>query len=120
MSGVTLWFDPGGRLTKINLHGVVGALYSEPNSIVGENWIASDRPLVFGLTAHATESDFASVLGVPVSQNEAGSTNRREVRRVWRKDSYLIDALFLASDRTEDGRKFPKGALLWFEVSRGL
>jgi hypothetical protein len=120
MSGVTLWFDPEGRLTKLNFHGTAGSLYSGANSMVGDNWIPSDRSPVFGLTASANESDFARVLGAPISENEAGSANRLEVRRVWRKDGYLIDALFLGADRTEDRKAFSRGALLWFEVSRRL
>jgi hypothetical protein len=71
MSGVTLWFSPEGRLTKLNFQGRAGALYSGPNSPASQNWIPSDRSLVFGLTAHASEVDFARLLGTPVSANEA-------------------------------------------------
>lgn len=116
MSGVTLWFSPEGRLTKLNFHGSAGGLYS----MGGENWIPSGRSLVFGLTAHAHDLDFTRVLGAPVSEHEAGSANRRELRRIWRRDGYLIDGLFLASDRTEGGITFSKGSLLWLEVSPGL
>src|SRR5437867_4147794 len=39
LSGVTLWFSPEGRLTKLNFQGGAGALYSGPNSTTGQNWI---------------------------------------------------------------------------------
>ena len=119
MSGVTLWFSPEGRLTKLNFQGSAGALYSGPNSTGGQNWIPSDRSLVFGLTAHANEVDFARLLGAPVSETEAGSAGTRELRRIWRRGGYLIDALFLASARTDLGKTFPRGSLLWLEISPG-
>ena len=105
----------GGRLTKLNFQGSAGALYSD-----GQNWIPSDRPPVFGLSADANASDFARLLGAPLSENEGGPASRRELRRIWRKDGYLIDGLFLASDRTDIGKTFPNGSLLWFEISPGL
>lgn len=120
MSGVTTWFDLGGRLTKLNFHGEAGALYSGPNSMIAPNWIPSDRPLLFGLTAHADEGDFKRRLGSPINEVEAGPAKAKEVRCVWRKDGYVIDALFLASDREEGGKTFAKGCLVWFEVSPGL
>jgi hypothetical protein len=117
MSGVTLWFDPEGRLTKLNFTGPAGkALYSGPNT----DLIPSNRPIVFGLTAQSRDADFSRVLGTPVSEAEERAASSREVRRVWRKDGVLIDALFLAVDRTEAGKALPKGGLVWFEVSRGL
>jgi hypothetical protein len=120
MSGVTLWFDPEGRVSKVGLHGAAGALYSGPLSILGPNWIPSDQPLLFGLTAHSSGRDFARVLGAPVSEIEASSSSKCEVRRVWRKRGYVIDATFLGSDRTDGGKMFQNGALVWVEVSRGL
>lgn len=120
MSGVTLWYDPEGRLTKLNFQGTAGAIYSGPASMVGANWIPSDRSPVFSLTTSSDEGEFARVLGAPVSVNEAGPPSRLEIRRVWRKDGYVIDALFLGSERTEEGRTLQKGGLVWFEISRGL
>jgi len=119
MSGVTVWFDSEGRLTKLNFHGEAGALYSGPNSMIGANWIPSDRPVLSGLTSHANEDDFRRLLGSPVREYEAGPSNAKEVRRVWRYGGYLIDALFLVSDRTNEGKTFTKGSLVWFEVSPG-
>jgi hypothetical protein len=86
---------------------------------------------VSGLTAHASENYFARALGTPVNETEnAPSGDVREVRRVWRTDGYLIDATFLGAERssnlpfpgisTKGNKTFPKGALVWFEVSRGL
>jgi hypothetical protein len=120
MSGVTTWFDLEGRLAKLNFHGKAGALYSGPNAMMAPNWIPSDRPLLFGLTAHADEADFRRRLGSPVHEVEAGPAKAKELRCLWRKDGYLIDALFLASDRTEGGKAFAKGCLVWCEVSPGL
>jgi hypothetical protein len=119
-SGITLWFDSEGRVTKINLHGIAGALYAGPSSMYGDNWIPSDRSLLLGLNARSTEEEFLRILGPPADQTEAGRATQREVRRVWRRDGYVLDATFLAVERTEAGKTFPKGALLWFEVSRGL
>jgi len=120
MSGVTIWFDSEGRVTKLNFQGEAGALYAGPNSVIGPNWIPSDRPVVFGLTAHATEDQFRRQLGSPVREDDAGRAKAKELRLVWRKDGYLIDALFVASDRTEEGKMFAKGGLIWFEISPGL
>ena len=118
LSGVTLWFSPEGRATKFNFQGSSGLLYSG-----GQNWIPSDRTIVFGLTSRSTDADFLGRLGNPVSENEAGSpgaAGAREVRRIWRKGGYLIDALFLASDRSYVGQTLPKGSLVWVEISPGL
>lgn len=115
LSGVTLWFSPEGRVTKFNFHGAAGALYSG-----GQNWIPSDPTVVFGLTAHSSDADFADRLGAPVTESEAGSAAARELRLIWKKDGYVIDALFLASDRHDLGQTFPKGSLLWVEISPGL
>ena len=117
-SGVTLWFSSEGRVTKFNFQGAAGVLYSD-----GQAWIPSGRTVVFGLTAHSSDADFAGRLGAPVTESEAGaprSTTARERRRVCRKDGYLIDALFLASDRNHLGQTFPEGSLLWVEISPGL
>ncbi len=115
LSGVTLWFSPEGRLTKFNFQGAAGALYSG-----SQNWIPSERTVVFGLTARSSDADFAGRLGAPVTESVTGSTAARELRRIWRKDGYLIDGLFLASDRSDLGHTFPRGSLLWVEISPGL
>lgn len=112
LSGVTVWFSPEGRIIRLNFQGSAGALYSS-----GQNWIPSDRAVVFGLTAGSSATDFASRLGAPVNESEVGPLAARELRRIWRKERYLIDALFLASDRTSGGQTFPKGSLLWVELS---
>ena len=120
MSGVTVWFDSEGRLSKFCFHGEAGALYSGPDSTIGANWIPSDSPVLSGLTSHAHEGEFRRLLGSPVREYEADPSNAKEVRRVWRYRGYLIDALFLASGRTSDKNTFTKGSLVWFEVSPGL
>ncbi len=115
LSGVTLWFSSEGRVTKFNFQGAAGALYSGT-----EKWVASDRTVVFGRTARSSDADFKSRLGAPVGESESGPLAARELRRIWRKDGYLIDALFLSSDRSDRGQAFPKGSLLWVEISPGL
>jgi hypothetical protein len=115
LSGVTLWFSPEGRVTKLNFQGGAGALYS-----IGPDWIPSDRTVAFGLSARSSEAEFTTRLGAPASETESGSAAAKELRRVWRKDGYVIDALFLGSDRNDLGRAFPKGSLLWVELSPGL
>ena len=118
LSGVTLWFSPEGRVTKFNFQGAAGVLYSD-----GQAWIPSGRTVIFGLTAHSSDVDFAGRLGAPVTESEAsapGLATARERRLIWRKDGYLIDALFLASNRNHVGQTFPKGSLLWVEISPGL
>ena len=111
-SGVTVWFNPEGGVAKLNFAGIASRLYSgslEP--------IVSDRVIVFGLTARAAEATFHHVLGPCMTQSDERSTAISERRCVWRKDGYLVDALFLATDRIHEGTTFPKGTLLWFEVS---
>jgi hypothetical protein len=120
MSGVTLWFDREGRVAKFNFQGSGGSLYAGPKSMTGTYWIPTTRPVVFDLTAAANDVEFARVLGAPVSENEAGTAKDREVRRVWRKGGYVIDALFLGADRVGDQATLVKGTLVWFEIARGL
>ena len=64
LSGVTLWFSPEGRVTKLNFQGGAGALYS-----IGQDWISSDRTVVFGLSARSTEAEFTTRLGAPASRD---------------------------------------------------
>jgi hypothetical protein len=135
MSGITIWLDWEHSLTKFRFQGKAGALFSGPDSIIGTNWIPSDKRFYSGLTAHSSEDDFKRVLGPPVReysgftlQNGArdlfekglSGTNKPETRLVWREAGFVIDALFLASGRTEGGKTFEKGSLLWCEVSKGL
>ena len=120
MSGVTLWFDAEGRISKVGLQGIASSLYTETSSMIGDNWIPTDRAILFGLNARLTNEEFSRILGTPVDQTEAGRATEKEVRRVWRRDGYMIDATFLSVVRTKEDKTFPKGALLWFTVSRGL
>lgn len=114
LSGVTLSFDSENRVAKATFQGPAGAIYS-----VGD-WIPADRIIVFGLNAHADEVEFVRVLGAPVLQSEERLLAKHEIRRVWKRDGYLIDAEFLGTDRSESGKTFPKGSLLWFNISKGL
>ena len=140
MSGVTVWFDSKDRLIKINFQGeAAAAIYSSPDSMISANWIPSDKPFYSGLTAHSNENEFMRVLGSPIREYAAPAPYKRdvpfedmlpdstvilpspkEVRQIFKKDGYVIDVLFLSSDRNEGGKTFSKGALLWCEISRGL
>jgi hypothetical protein len=116
MSGVTVWFDSGGRVAKLNFAGDAAAL----NSVGPFDWIPTDRRLVLGLTAHTDEAGFRRVLGWPIRETQVGPREARQARLVWRSDLYLVDAVFLASDRVQGGKKLAKGCLVWVEVSPGL
>jgi hypothetical protein len=111
-SGVTVWFNPEGKVAKLNFAGAAISLYSGSKEI-----IVSDRRIVFGLTAHAAETTFHRALGPCTIQREERSAAIRERRCIWRKDGYFIDALFLATDRTYGRTMLPRGTLVWFEVS---
>jgi hypothetical protein len=118
-SGVTLWFNTEGKVAKVNLQGVAGALYTGPSSMLADNWIPSDRTLVFGLGASSTGEAFLKTLGPPLDETNGGAAARREIRRVWRREGYVVDATFLGAPRSEGPRTFPTGALLWVEASHG-
>ncbi len=113
LSGVTLGFSPEGGVTKFNFQGEAGAIYS------GEVWIPSDMPVVFGLTPGSTDVDFIDRLGSAVWESEVRGAGP-EVRRIWRRDGYVIDALFLGADQIYSGRTYSGGSLLWVEISPGL
>ena len=113
LSGVTVWYNPEGRVAKLNFAGLACAVYSLES-------IPSDRQLMFGLTAHTDEAGFRQLLGNPVRESVAGAANAKEARVVWRKDGYVIDALFLASERAYQSQALPLGRLVWFEISPGV
>jgi hypothetical protein len=115
LSGVSVWFNPEGRVTKLNFSGAAAGL----NSVGTFDSIPSDRSLMFGLTADIDEAGFRHLLGPPTVEAGLGSMARREARLVWRKGGYTIDAHFLATDRPHDERLLAKGCLLWFEISPG-
>jgi len=116
LSGVTVWFDREGRVTKLNFAGVASALYGGTSS----DLIPSDRQTLFGLTGHTGEAEFRRILGVPTIENHERSSTVRELRCVWKKDGYVVDALFLAAERSHEGKRYPMGSLIWFDISRGL
>jgi len=111
LSGVTLWFSPEGRVTKLNFQGLAGEIYAS------QDWILSNRDVIDGLNSQARQSDFLSRLGTPLRRNQSGL---EEERLLWRVNGLVVDALFLTADRNEQGRMFPEGSLLWFEISPGL
>jgi len=115
-SGVTVWFDTENRVTKPNFAGEASAVYASASF----DPIISEQQLLFGLTGHTDEAGFKRVLGVPARESQERSASVRELRCVWKKDGYLVDALFLVAKRNHEGKTFPKGTLLWFEVFRGL
>jgi hypothetical protein len=115
-SGVTVWFRADGQAVKFNFAGKASRLYSVDR--VG--LIPTERSVLFGLTGHADEADFVRALGLPASDGEERAAAVSERRRVWRRNGYVIDALFLVMERNQQGRTYPGGTLVWFEVSRGI
>jgi hypothetical protein len=116
-SGVTVWFDNNDKVTKVGFGGDAGAIYGNSSLQVP---LASDRPLLFGLTGHSGEADFRRALGTPKQEIEEGGRATRELHCIWRKDGYVVDALFLNAERHSAGKNYPPGSLVWFEAYRGL
>jgi hypothetical protein len=115
-SGVTVWFDREGRVTKLNFAGTACSIYASSSF----DPIVSKQQIVFGLTGHTDEGGFRRVLGVPDREMHERSSSVRELRCVWKKDGYVVDALFLTTERNHSGKIFSKGSLVWFEIFRGL
>jgi hypothetical protein len=115
-SGLTVWFDRESRVTKLYFAGEAGTVYASASF----DPIISKQQIIFGLTAHTDEAGFKRVLGGPTRESHERSTSVRELRCVWKKDGYVVDALFLAAERNHGGKTLAKGTLLWFEVFRGL
>jgi hypothetical protein len=111
MSGVMAWFDPEGRVSKLSFLGEASAIYS----LTPLDSMPSDQPLMFGLTAHTDEAGFRRLLGAPIRE-----VMTKELRCVWRRDHYVIDALFAAESVRHEDKMFAKGCLVWFEISPGL
>lgn len=114
-SGVSVWFTPEGRVAKLNFHGQAGVLYAPDNQ-----WHPTDTVVLLGLSPRATEAEFRQALGVPEQTTMERSSAVREAHHSWRKSGYIVDGWFLATERTLGEIPFPKGALLWFEVSPTL
>ena len=114
-SGVEVWFGREDRVTKFSFIGNAAALY-QASAIQ----IPSARTLMLGLTARSMEADFRRALGPPTQEDLAGQSDARERHCVWKTRGLLIDAQFLAADRTGNGKTFREGALLWFYVSPAL
>lgn len=115
-SGVTVWFDKESHVTKLNFAGRASAVYATASF----DPIISDHQVLFGLTGYTDEAGFRRVLGSPAKESQERSTRAREQRCVWKKDGYVVDALFLTAERNHEGKTFPKGTLVWFEVVRAL
>lgn len=114
-SGIEVWFGRDDRVTKLSFIGEAAALYR-----TSDLQIPSARYLMLGLTAHSSEIDFRRALGPPVLEDLAGRPDATERHCAWKTKDLLIDAEFLASDRTEDGKTYGQGTLLWFYVSPAL
>lgn len=115
-SGVTVWFDRESRVTKLNFAGEACAVYASASF----DPIISKQQIVFGLTGYTDEAGFRRVLGVPDRESHERSMSVSELRCVWKKGGYVVDALFLVAERNHEGKTFSKGSLIWFEVVRGL
>ena len=115
-SGVTVWFDEVGRVTKLNFAGQACAIYASASF----DPIVSTHKIVFGLSAQMDEAAFRRILGDPTGENPERSSKVRELQCIWKKNGYVVEALFVVAERSHGGKIFPKGSLIWFEVSRGL
>lgn len=117
LSGVTVWFGEGNRVTKVGFEGAASAIYTNPGSA---DVIPSDQPLIFGLTGHSDAADFRKVLGIPTREVPEGPTATKEMHCIWKRSGYVVDALFLKVERATPTQTYVAGSLLWFEVYRGL
>jgi hypothetical protein len=118
LSGVTVYFENNNdQVTKLGFDGNAIGIYS--TSLL-EAPIPSDRRLVFGLTGHSDEAEFRRVLGIPKREIQEGASARRELHCIWKREGYVVDALFLSVDRHSQEKTYPAGSLLWFDVYRGL
>jgi hypothetical protein len=114
-SGLTVWFDVEGRVTKLNFAGGAIAIYSDHSPTP----IPSDHQLLFGLTTHTDEAGFRRILGTPARETQEGKTSGREVQHIWKRGGYIVEALFLTVEHTHEEKKYPAGSLVWCEVYRG-
>jgi hypothetical protein len=115
-SGVTAWFNTEGRVAKLNFLGEAAVLYYTDSF----DMIPSKNQVLSGLSSRSDETDFRRFLGTPAKDQQERASISRELHCLWKKDSLLIDALFLVTPRTHEGKTLGKGSLLWFEVSRSL
>jgi hypothetical protein len=123
-SGVTLWFDPDNRVTKLNFFGEAAGAYR-----TSFEQTFSDQPLLFGLTARSDEAAFRKVFGEPRQEQSQGLPGRRERRLVWKKAGYVIDGLFfvevykspyVCKDPCDISTEvYRPGTLVWLDVYRG-
>lgn len=122
-SGVSAIFNAAGRVTMLSFVG-------EANYFP-DLYIPSDRPVLFGLSGHASEEDFRLALGSPVAERREPSDAQarkkdgryrtvRGVRLIWRKFPYVVEGLFVAEERGHRGNIYDKGTLSSFHVHRGL
>ena len=112
-SGVEVWYGSGDTVAKLVFLGQGAALYG-----ADEAQLPSKHPLMLGLTSQADEAAFRRALGPPTQEGPGRVPDKRVRRCVWRTKSLLIDAEFLTEARTEPGRTFAAGVLIWFSVSR--
>jgi len=114
-SGVSVWFDSENRIGKLNFAGpAIGIYGGTPKQLL------SDNPILFGLTMRSNEATFRKVLGLPSLETQERSQAFREQRCIWKKEGYLINALFVLAERSDGDKLYQRGTLIWFEVSPTL
>jgi hypothetical protein len=116
MSGVTAWFNAEGQVSKLNFAGKASEMYASASF----DPVISTRHILFGLTAQMDEAGFRHILGVPEREEQERRASARELSCVWKKNGYVVNALFVVAERSHEGTVFPKGSLIWFEVFPGL
>ena len=115
-SGLAIWFDHQRRVSKLMFYGAGSTLYA----LRAGEILVSPRAVLFGLTPRSDEEEFQRALGAPITTRPERATAVGEWRSVWRKDGFVLDALFLRAARMKDKAAYPPGTLVWFEVYRGL
>jgi hypothetical protein len=121
LSGVTVWFDAEGRVSKLNFLGAVGQFRYGVGAA-----ITSERPVLLGVTAQMDEAAFRRALGPPkldwidpaTVEIELGRTLVRERRCIRKLSGFVLDAMFASEDQAT--KRQPQGGLIWFDVFRGL
>ena len=114
-AGLSIWFSPEGRVAKLNFS------WTRRRPLCTFERLESERQkYILGLSSHANEEEFKALLGEPDKTTLERSSAVRERRHAWRRNGYLIEGWFLATERPSDETRFPIGALIWFEISPTL
>ena len=100
------------RHSTMGLHGPADLSFDEAAAAISEG---------LGREVKHVKVDEATVKQAMLGrETQERRTSIRELRCVWRRDGYVVDALFLVAPRSREEKTYKKGSLLWVEVYRGL